>query len=61
MTSDDTTLKDFTSQIDKLNERMTTDADAPEGAVRRDGDRAQQLADAAGLAHEPDLLAAALG
>ena len=51
-----TTRRSRTSptQIDKLNERMDDRGEAPQGAVRGHGDGAQQLADAAGLAHEPD-------
>ena len=37
---------------------MKSTEDAPKGAVRGDGDGAQQLSDSAGMADEPDLVAA---
>ena len=40
MTSDDTTLKDFTDQITQAQHAHDDRADAPEGAVRGDGDGA---------------------
>ena len=40
MTSDDTILKDYTTQIDKLNDRMKTTRDPAEGAVHRHGNGA---------------------
>ena len=57
MKSDDNRLKGFTDQITQAQHAHGDRAEAPEGAVRRHGNGAEQLADPAGLAHQPDRLA----